>query len=82
VFDLGFPELVVILLIALLLFGAKRLPEISRSLTRSASEFKNGFSDGKKKSDAEVAREVGETARDVRDGIQQVKHITKGKGLS
>lgn len=37
---IGFPEIVIIFLIILLLFGAKRLPEIARSLGKAISEFK------------------------------------------
>jgi sec-independent protein translocase protein TatA len=40
--NIGFPELLVILLIILLLFGATKLPEIARSLGRSIQEFKKG----------------------------------------
>mgnify|MGYP001620172544 CR=1 FL=1 len=40
--NIGFPELLVILLIVLLLFGAKRLPEIARGLGKSLHEFKKG----------------------------------------
>jgi sec-independent protein translocase protein TatA len=39
---LGFPELVVIFLIIILLFGARKLPEIARSMGKSIHEFKNG----------------------------------------
>ena len=40
--NIGLPELLVILLIILLLFGAKRLPEIARGLGKSIHEFKKG----------------------------------------
>ena len=42
-FGLGFQELIVILLLALLLFGAKRLPGIAKSLGKSVQEFKKGM---------------------------------------
>lgn len=41
--NIGLPELLVVLLIVLLLFGAKRLPEIARGLGKSVHEFKKGI---------------------------------------
>lgn len=38
-------EIIVILLVVLLLFGAKRLPELARSLGKSLNEFKRGRED-------------------------------------
>jgi sec-independent protein translocase protein TatA len=43
--DLGTPDLVLILLIVLLLFGGKKLPELSRSLGTSMRELRKGMSD-------------------------------------
>lgn len=42
--DLGAPELIIILAIALLLFGGKKLPELSRSLGTSMRELRKGMS--------------------------------------
>ena len=43
---LGAPELIIILVIVLLLFGAKKLPEMARSLGKSSKEFKKGMEEG------------------------------------
>ncbi len=42
---IGWPEIIVVLIIALLLFGAKRLPEIGRSMGKAIKEFKKSFKD-------------------------------------
>jgi len=42
-FGLGVPELVVILVIALLVFGPGRLPEIGGALGKGIRDFKKGF---------------------------------------
>jgi sec-independent protein translocase protein TatA len=45
-FGIGMPELIVILVIVLVVFGAGRLPEIGSALGKSIKNFKNA-SDGK-----------------------------------
>ncbi len=47
-FGIGLPELLVIFLVCLLLFGANRLPEIGRSLGDGIREFKKAFASGGK----------------------------------
>ncbi len=48
-FGIGFPELLIILLVCLLLFGANRLPEIGKSLGEGIREFKKAMKDGAEK---------------------------------
>ncbi|HUB94142.1 MAG TPA: twin-arginine translocase TatA/TatE family subunit [Verrucomicrobiae bacterium] len=43
ILDLSTPDLLIILAIVLLLFGAKKLPELSRSLGTSARELRKGL---------------------------------------
>ncbi len=44
-FGVGLPELLVVLLVCLLLFGANKLPEIGRSLGEGIREFKRSMKD-------------------------------------
>jgi sec-independent protein translocase protein TatA len=50
---IGAPELIIILVIVLLLFGAKKLPEMARSLGKSQREFKKGMREGAEEADQE-----------------------------
>ncbi len=43
--NIGLPELLLILLVCLLLFGAGRLPEISRQIGKAIQEFKKSVKD-------------------------------------
>jgi sec-independent protein translocase protein TatA len=43
--SLGMPELIVIFVIALIVFGPRKLPELGRSLGRGIAEFKKGTHD-------------------------------------
>jgi len=56
--NLGFGELMVILVIVLVLFGARRVPEIGASIGKGIREFKKNIS--------EIDREVRDPIRDAR----------------
>jgi sec-independent protein translocase protein TatA len=43
ILGLGTPELIIILVILVLLFGAKKLPELAKSIGNSTRELKNGL---------------------------------------
>lgn len=44
--NLGAPELLIVLVVVLLLFGSTRLPKLARSLGQASKEFKTGVHDG------------------------------------
>lgn len=66
-FGLGTPELIVILLIAFLLFGSRKLPEIGAGLGKAIGSFKKGLN------------EVEEATTDLKKSLPVVKEITEVK---
>ena len=58
--NLGAPELLIILLVVLLLFGGAKLPKLARSLGQAQKEFKQGVAEGSKPD--EEARETPPSA--------------------
>ncbi len=53
--QIGGPEVLVILVVVLLLFGATKLPQLARSLGASAKEFRKGMEEGMAEEDEEAA---------------------------
>jgi len=58
----GWPEMLVILGLVLVLFGPKRLPEIAEAMGKSIRKFKSATSEAKR----EVERELDDVSREVR----------------
>jgi sec-independent protein translocase protein TatA len=55
--NLGLPELLVIFIVALIVFGPKKLPELGRSLGRGINEFKRASNELKNTLDEEIRSE-------------------------
>ena len=60
--NFGLGEILLILAVLLLLFGASRLPEVARSLGRSSHEFKKGLREGSKETEEERAAKAAPTS--------------------
>ena len=75
-FGLGFGELILILIIALIFIGPKKLPEVAKGLGKGLREFQNatkGFSDQLQENIKEVSQEINQeaTSDKVADAAQQ-----------
>ena len=54
--SIGMPELIIIFVIALIIFGPRKLPELGRSLGKSINEFKRASNEFKSQIDSEIAQ--------------------------
>lgn len=66
---IGTPEIIVILLIVVMLFGSKKIPELARGLGKGMREFKNATSD--------IQEEIRKSSKEITD-TANLKH-TKPK---
>ena len=66
-FGIGMPEMLIILAVALIIFGPKRLPELAKSLGRALGEFRRATSDLKQTIETDTGLD------EVRGNLDQVK---------
>ena len=79
-FGMGMPEIILILAIALIVLGPKKLPEIAKSLGRGIAEFKKATQEFKENIDVDNdLREARDTLRDVKDDLEETvrKSVTE-----
>ncbi|HKK90646.1 MAG TPA: twin-arginine translocase TatA/TatE family subunit [Desulfobacteraceae bacterium] len=77
-FGLGMPEILLILAIALIVIGPKKLPELAKTLGKAMGEFKNAAQDFKRSID------IDSTVRDIKEPAESMKRdiedAVKGTG--
>lgn len=71
-FGIGIPELLLILFIALIVFGPERLPEIGRSIGKAVRDFRE-MSAGFTAEWQELSRELEQAASEVEEGVAEVQ---------
>lgn len=74
--SIGFPELVLVFVVVLLVFGPKKLPEFARTLGRIVREFRSTVDQAKTAIQDEVYKEgLAEPIQDLRRGIQHARSL-------
>ncbi len=77
--SIGPAELVLIFIVALLVFGPKKLPEIGKSVGKAIREFKRTSEEIKGRIEDEIqASEIKDAAQDLRDGLSGIKDEVTG----
>lgn len=76
--SLGFPELILIFIVALLVFGPKKLPEVAKMLGKTIREFRKTVNDAK----ATIEEEIDKADIDFTEDIKEInKDVKKLAGL-
>ena len=82
-FGMGMPEILLILAIALIVLGPKKLPEIAKSLGRGIAEFKKATSDFKQSMEVDNDfKEAKETLQGMKKDVEQSVRNTMAQGAA
>ena len=74
--SIGMPELIIIFIIALIIFGPRKLPELGRSLGKSLAEFKKASNELKSTLEEEIRLEEQRSAIDATKASQPTTTTT------
>jgi TatA/E family protein of Tat protein translocase len=78
--SIGLPELIIIFIVALLVFGPKKLPEVSKSVGKAIRDFKKSTEEIKGKIEDEIK---AEEFRSLKDELNKdIKEDEEGKKIS
>lgn len=71
--NIGIPGLILILVLALIIFGPKKLPEIGKAVGQTLNEFKKSA----KELTSDVVEEIDEAKKEVKEQKEAIKEIAK-----
>jgi len=69
--NIGLPELMIIMIVALLVFGPKKLPEIGRTIGKAVREFKKSTDEIKGKFEEQIRIDEFKTLKDDLNGLKK-----------
>jgi Tat protein translocase TatB subunit len=72
--SIGFPELMMIFIVVMLLFGPKKLPDFAKMLGKAIREFKKTVNDAKSTIEEEI--ESTDISKDLKEIDKNIKEIT------
>jgi TatA/E family protein of Tat protein translocase len=80
--SIGFPEVILIFVVVLLLFGPKKLPDFAKTFGKAIREFRKTVNEAKstieeeiEKADIHVAEDLKQINSDIKDLNQEIKSI-------
>lgn len=71
--NIGIPGLILILVLALIIFGPKKLPEIGKAVGQTLNEFKKSA----KELTDDTVEEISQVKKDVKEEKESIKEIVK-----
>ena len=84
-FDLGMQELILIFLVAFLVFGPKKLPELGRTIGKGLRELRAALTNVKEtieKSDLDISKEINDARAGIQDTIRKAVEPEDAKETS
>ena len=75
--SIGMPELIIIFVIALIIFGPRKLPELGRSLGKSLAEFKRASNELKSTLEEEIRLEEQRATLEAEEGASAVSRAAR-----
>lgn len=64
------PEIFIVMIVVLLLFGAKKIPEVARGLGKGMNEFRKATDEIKKEINSNTG-EIGKDIKDIQDNLRK-----------